>query len=180
MDSYLGGVLENTLGATDMQLKQRNLAVVDANTDSRIYQFTIENQVLDYVKTALRNTLLADEERMGLPQKVSSVQFVTASLHRHLERLLNLEDEVGLIDASDTDKPHLMDKAIGLQREHELIRRMLNDLTQASHELDPTEEHYFRAYCRNAVHFLDKLDLHERAEMHMLHQLYNDDTGGEG
>jgi hemerythrin-like domain-containing protein len=87
---------------------------------------------------------------------------------------------VGLIDPSETDKPHLMDKAVVLQREHESIRRMLIDLSSAAHELSPSEEQYFYAYCRNALSFLDQLDQHERSEMLVLQQLYNDDTGGEG
>jgi hypothetical protein len=155
-------------------------AVLDIATDARLYQFTIENQVLDHVKTALRSTLQADAERMGLAQKVSSVQFVAASLHRHLERLLDLEDEVGLVDREDLDRPHLAEKVNGLQREHVEFRRRLHELSQAAHELSPAEEVYFHAYCRNTLHFLDQLDLHERAEMALLQQVYNDDVGGEG
>ena len=149
-------------------------------SDARYYQFTVENQVLDHVKKALRNSLTADADRMGVNRKVSTVQFVTESLVRHLERLLDLEDEVGLVDPTELDKPHLAERASVLQQEHRSIRKMLTDLSEASAELTTEEEPYFQAYCRNAVTFLDQLDRHEQAEMSILQQIYNDDEGGEG
>ena len=149
-------------------------------SDARYYQFTIENQVLDHVKKALRNTLTADAERMGVDRKVSAVRFVTESLARHLERLLDLEDEVGLVDPREVDKPHLVERASILQREHTSIRSMLLNLSEAAAELGTEQEPYFQAYCRNAIAFLDQLDRHEQAEMSILQQIYNDDEGGEG
>ena len=96
-------------------------------SDARYYQFTVENQVLDHVKKALRNSLTADADRMGVNRKVSTVQFVTESLVRHLERLLDLEDEVGLVDPTELDKPHLAERASVLQQEHRSIRRASAD-----------------------------------------------------
>ena len=150
------------------------------STEAKFYQFTIENQVLDHVKLALRNTLTSDTERMGLERKVSTVKFVTESLHRHLERLLDWEDEAGLVDPNELDKPHLIEKAGLLQREHQKIREMLNSLASTVAELTPEEETYFDAYCRDALAFLDQLDRHEKSEMLVLQQIYNDDEGGEG
>jgi hypothetical protein len=147
------------------------------HTDARYYQFTLENQVLDHVKKALRNTLSADAELMGMERKVSTVQFVTESLARHLERLLDLE---GLLDPSEITRPQLAERARGLQAEHIRIREMLMNLSEAAAELSTEQEPYFKAYCRNATAFLDQLDRHEQAEMSMLQQLYNDDEGGEG
>jgi hemerythrin-like domain-containing protein len=148
--------------------------------DDRFYQYTVENQVLDHVKRALRNTLTSDTERMGLERKVSSVRFVTESLERHLQRMLDFEDEVGLVDPLEANKPHLVEKAASLQREHEQIRLLLQDLSEAAANLTSAEETYFHAFCQHAASFLNTLDKHENQEIEVLQQIYTDDEGGEG
>src|SRR5688572_18600921 len=123
-----------------------------AHSDARYYQFTLENQVLDHVKTALRKTVAADEDRLGLERKVSTVKFVTESLVRHLHRLLDLEDE----DQIDPEviKPHLTEKANSLEREHTDFRQQLNHLSETVAEISADNEPYFDAFCRDLVAFL--------------------------
>ena len=148
---------------------------------------TIE-QVFDLIElqensrkaAGLDPALASDEERMGLERKVSTVQFVTESLNRHLQRMLDWEDEAGLVGTEELDKPHLIEKAAALRKDHQQIREMLASLAEAAADLRPEEEPYFQAFCRNANAFLDQLDLHEKAEMLVLQQIYNDDEGGEG
>jgi hypothetical protein len=155
------------------------MTIETTKSDARYYQFTVENQVLDHVKTALRKTLASDEDRMGLERKVSTVKFVTESLVRHLRRLLDLEDEEGF-DPTETTKPHLAEKAAALQREHEQFREHLNRLGQSVAHITPDDEPHFNALCADLLALLDRLDKHEAAELQVLQELHNSDEGGEG
>lgn len=148
------------------------------HSDARYYQFTVENQVLDFVKTALRKTLASDEDRMGRERKVSTVKFVTESLVRHLHRLLDLEDEDGM--DPEVSKPHLAEKANSLQQEHMEFRQHLNRLAETVQEITPGDEPHFEAFCRDLLSFLDRLDRHETAELQVLQEMHNSEEGGEG
>jgi hypothetical protein len=150
------------------------------HSDARFYQFTVENQVLDHVKTALRNTLASDESRMGLERKVSTVKFVTESLVRHLHRLLDLEDETEAADPIEEIKPHLSDKTTALQVEHGQFRAILQELKDQVGGISPDNEPHFDAFCRDLLAFLDRLDQHEARELAILQELHNAEEGGEG
>jgi len=150
------------------------------HADARFYQFTVENQVLDHVKTALRKTLASDEDRMGLERKVSTVKFVTESLVRHLHRLLDLEDETEAADPIEESKPHLADKVAALQLEHSQIRAVLGEMSEQVSGITQDNEPHFNAFCKDLLSFLDRLDKHEAAELAILQELHNSDEGGEG
>ncbi len=148
--------------------------------DSRLYQFTVENLILDDVKNALRRSLASDEDRLGAERKISMVKFVTESLVRHLRRLLELEDEAEAADPIAEFKPHLADKATALQNDHCQFRTMLDELSEQVENLVPGNETYYSAFSREMLAFLDRLDEHEQAELEMLQEVHNSDEGGEG
>jgi hypothetical protein len=153
---------------------------ITAPPDARFYQFTVENQVLDHVKTALRKTLASDEDRMGLDRKVSTVKFVTESLVRHLIRLLDLEDEAEANEPIGELKPHLADKTSALHFEHSQFRGVLREMGDAVAEIRADNEEQFDAFCKDVLIFLDRLDQHEARELAILQELHNSDEGGEG
>jgi hypothetical protein len=150
------------------------------HSDARFYQFTVENQVLDHVKAALRKTLASDEDRMGLERKVSTVKFVTESLVRHLIRLLDLEDETEAADPIEESKPHLSDKAAALKFEHGQFRAILREMSDQVAGISPDNEPHFDAFCGELLAFLDRLDQHEARELSILQELHNSEEGGEG
>jgi hypothetical protein len=150
------------------------------HSDARFYQFTVENQVLDHVKSALRKTLASDEDRMGLERKVSTVKFVTESLVRHLIRLLDLEDETEAADPIAENKPHLAEKTAALQFEHSQFRAVLQEMSDQARGISPDNEPHFDAFCRDVLAFLDRLDQHEARELAILQELHNAEEGGEG
>jgi hypothetical protein len=150
------------------------------HSDARFYQFTLENQVLDHVKTALRKTLASDEDRMGLERKVSMVKFVTESLVRHLIRLLDLEDETEAADPIEESKPHLSEKTAALQFEHSQFRAILREMSDQVSGISADNEPHFDAFCRDVLAFLDRLDQHEARELAILQELHNAEEGGEG
>jgi hypothetical protein len=150
------------------------------SSEARLYQFTVENQVLDHVKTALRKSLASDEDRMGLERKVSTVKFVTESLIRHLIRLLDLEDETEGDDPIEESKPHLADKTATLQTDHGQFRAILNEMRDQVAGISAANEPHFDSFCKELQSFLDRLDKHEEAELAVLQELHNSDEGGEG
>lgn len=150
------------------------------HSDARFYQFTVENQVLDHVKAALRKTLDSDEDRMGLERKVSTVKFVTESLVRHLIRLLDLEDDTEESDPIEESKPHLSDKTAALTDEHAQFRAILNEMSDQVAGISSGNEPHFDAFCKDLLAFLDRLDQHEARELAVLQELHNSDEGGEG
>ena len=153
---------------------------VPTKSDAHFYQFTVENEVLNFVKIALRNTLAADEDRMGLERKVSTVKFVAESLVRHLMRLLELEDDAEAADPMPEAKPHLADRAAALQAEHSQFRVILEEMGDQAAALSADHEPQFDAFCAELTSFLDRLDQHEAAELAVLQELHNSDEGGEG
>lgn len=150
------------------------------DSSSTYYQFTVESEVLDHIKNALRGAIMSDGKRMGLDRKVSSVRFVAESLQRHLERLLDLEEEVGYQELLEEIKPHLHDRATLLLKEHMEIRKTLQAIAKMTPNLKPGDEPHFVHFCENVLALLDKVDRHERSERIILQELYCSDEGGEG
>jgi hypothetical protein len=148
--------------------------------EARLYQFTVENQVLDHVKTALRKTLASDEDRMGLERKVSTVKFVAESLVRHLVRLLDMEDADEAADPIGEAKPHLAEKVAALQLDHSQFRSILQEIGDQVAGITADNEPHFDAFCKDLLAFLDRLDQHEARELAVLQELHNSDEGGEG
>ena len=91
-------------------------------------QCWVEHQTLTHIKEALRVTLRWNVPSIGLPRKLSSVTFVLGSFHRHLERLMNLEEEGEYLACVEEAKPNLFHKVKALQHEHDQFRAALRDL----------------------------------------------------
>src|ERR687892_732863 len=89
----------------------------------------MEHQILDHVKQALRVTLDWKAPSIGLPRKMSSVQFTTKSFARHLLRMMDLEERDGYMTVVREQKPHLEHRVEKLERHHARFRQQLEDLT---------------------------------------------------
>lgn len=160
-----------------------NVHTMDA--EARYYHYTLENQVLDHIKSALRQTLTADEDRLGLERKVSSVQFVTESLQRHLTRMLDIEEIDSLLNPSDLmlnpeDSADFAERARKLQDEHAQMRNSLEQLGHMAKELEPDNETLLEEFSHDLTIFLNRLDRHELAEQKFLQELYESDEGEGG
>ena len=77
----------------------------------------MEHQILDHVKQALRVTLGWKVPSEGVPRKLSSVQFTLKSFQRHLERLMNLEEQDGYMVMVGEIKPNMQSRVDRLEDE---------------------------------------------------------------
>ena len=149
-------------------------------------QCWVEHQTLTRVKEALRVTLRWDVPSIGLPRKLSSVTFTLGSFHRHLERLMDLEEEGEYMACVEEAKPNMSHKVKALQHEHDQFRTALRDLLPslealAERELlvdEEEEEHFIRA-CQEIDDLLRRVDYHDAKERNLLYEAFHFDEGGE-
>jgi hypothetical protein len=140
----------------------------------------MEHKILDHVKQALRVTLDWKVPSIGLPRKVSSVQFTMKSFGRHLKRMMDLEERNGYMDEVRELKPNLENRVLRLQREHDEIRRRLSELAPEVEAMPALPEDQFAYVCTQIVDLLDFVDHHDVAEIELLQDSLLCDEGGEG
>jgi hypothetical protein len=143
-------------------------------------QTLLEHRTLEYVKQALRVTVDWDLESVGVERKLSSILFIVESLHRHLLRLMSLEESGGYMQAAIEEKPHLADQIRKLRADHDGFRRDLRALNDLVKEDNPIASGSLSSTCESLVAFLDQLDRHDRQETDLIHAAFYDDEGGEG
>src|SRR3954447_4846653 len=96
--------------------------------DSAASTACMEHQVFEHIKQALLVTLNWQTPSVGIPRKLSSLQFTIKSFQRHLERVLSVEEEGGyMTDAMET-KPYLQDRVEQLAKDHARYRDRLRKL----------------------------------------------------
>jgi hypothetical protein len=148
-------------------------------------QCWVEHQTLTHVKEALRVTLRWDVPSIGLLRKFSSVTFTLGSFQRHLERLMDLEEEGEYMACVEEAKPNMCHKVKVLQHEHNQFRTALRDLLPSLEVLakreilvDDDEEHFIRA-CKEIDNLLRRVDRHDAKESDLLYEALQIDEGGE-
>jgi hypothetical protein len=140
----------------------------------------MEHQILDHVKQALRVTLDWKAPSIGLPRKMSSVQFTTKSFARHLIRMMDLEERDGYMAVVREQKPHLDHRVKKLERQHEKFREYLEELTAPIASLTALPEDEFEFVCSRIAELLDLVDQHDVEEIELLQDTLLCDEGGEG
>lgn len=147
---------------------------------ARLRQSLAEHDLVEHVKQALRLALSWNVEVVGVSRKLMSVKFCGESLGRHLDLLMEMEEQGGYLDDVAECKPNLYQQAVALCNEHGQIRtvvqRVLNDVQAFNSE----DEAAFNALCGEVERLLQKLDAHEERERDMIFELYCADEGGEG
>jgi hypothetical protein len=140
----------------------------------------MEHQILDHVKSALRVTLEWRAPTIGLPRKMSSVQFTTQSFMRHLRRMIELEEQDGYMAIVLEQKPHLEHRVAKLRRQHAQFRECLEELAPAVAAITALPEPEFERVCRQIVGMLDRVDQHDFDEIELLQESMLCEEGGEG
>src|SRR3954471_23577512 len=90
-------------------------------------QGLFEHELLERLKEALRLAKSWSVESVGFERKRSSVCFTAQSMCRHLERLMELEEEGGYMCEVLEAKPQLADDITVLRSDHDAFRRMLGE-----------------------------------------------------
>ena len=140
----------------------------------------LEHQILDHVKQALRVTLQWKAPAFGLSRKISSVQFTTKSFMRHLERMMELEEEEGYMDAVRQQKPNIEHRVERLERQHEEFRELIEELKPEVAVLNVLPAARAQVICHRLVDLLNRVDQHDLEEIELLQQTLVCDEGGEG
>lgn len=145
----------------------------------------MEHQILDHVKQALRVTLGWQVPAVGLSRKLSSVQFTLKSFQRHLERLMDIEEEDGYMVVVAETKPHLAMRVERLEHDHDEFRRKIEHLLPEveslnAESLNRGESDAFESKCEEIYALLANVDRHDTQEIELLQETLLYDEGGEG
>ena len=147
--------------------------------ESSISTACLEHQVFEHIKQALLVTLNWQAPVVGMPRKLSSLQFTIKSFQRHFERVLSVEEQGGyMTDAMDA-KPHLHDRVEQLAKDHARFRDRLQKLMPELDETKEWEEPRFERICEDLRTLIADLDRHNEREIELLQDTLVDE-GGEG
>ena len=141
---------------------------------SLAHQTLVEHQILEHVKDALRLTLEMKISSASLARKLSSVRFMAQSFERHLDRLLDLEEDGGYMEMVRERRPQLTDEAARLRHEHAELRELLASIQQGLEGLADDDEERFHGVCHKLHDLLDRLDEHDAQEINLLEQVLID------
>ena len=150
------------------------------DTRSQVNAAWMEHQILDHVKQALRVTLGWQVPAVGLSRKLSSVQFTLKSFQRHLERLMDLEEQDGYMVFVAETKPHLSVRVERLEHDHDQFRREIRHILPEVEALNEFEGEEFEHVCGEIAALLEEVDRHDIEEIELLHETLLFDEGGEG
>jgi len=140
----------------------------------------MEHKILDHVKDALRVTLNWKVPSVGLPRKLSSVQFTLKSFQRHLERLMDLEEQNGYMVVVAETKPNMSLRVERLEHEHDVFRRRIRSLLPEVDALNEYQSDEFQELCADINELLEQIDRHDADEIDLLQETLLCDEGGEG
>ncbi|MBN1852056.1 MAG: hypothetical protein JW829_05000 [Pirellulales bacterium] len=141
----------------------------------------VEHRILGHVKNALRVALNWHVSDVGLPRKISTVRFTFQSFQRHLERLMDLEEEGGFMTSVAECKPNLHHRAEKIRCEHDKLRHAIPELVAKVESIsDYSSPHLFREACDEINQLLGRLDQHDHDEITLLQDAFHCDEGGEG
>jgi len=140
----------------------------------------MEHQILDYVKQALRVALDWQAPSVGMPRKMSSVRFTLESFLRHLERLMDLEEQDGYMVVVSELKPNMQHRIEQLERDHDQFREQSDRLLLEMEEISEYQSELFDQACCKIADFLAHVDRHDKKEIQLLQETLLCDEGGEG
>jgi len=140
----------------------------------------MEHQILHHVKQALRVTLDWKVPSVGFPRKLSSVQFTLQSFSRHLERLMNLEEQDGYFSWVAEMRPNMVFRVEQLEKDHAKFRHVMEDLLPIVEAFNEYQDEDFENICDEISAFLEQIDRHDTEEVDLLQEAFLMDEGGEG
>ena len=149
------------------------------NQELLIQQTKVEGQALEHVTQALETMLGWEVNQDGFTRKLLSVRFFTELYHRHLERLLALEEVDGYMESVAGLDPGLSGQIDSLHRQHEVFRVAIRKIAVRLDLASPTNLDEFNATCSDLRKLINEILEHLRREQELLVEAFNRDTGGE-
>jgi hemerythrin-like domain-containing protein len=143
-------------------------------------QIQVESSLLKCLIDGLRAILAWKVQEDDFTRKLSTVAFVSKSLRRHLDRLMNLEEIGGYMDIVMETKPNLGKKVERLCQEHERFRHVSKRISRRFEQASTTDQEAFEVMCADLAEFLDKVDRHGQREALLIQEAFKQEEGGEG
>lgn len=133
-------------------------------------QALFEHDLLEHLKKALRLAVEWEVRDVGLARKSSSVCFTAGSLGRHLERLMQIEEEGGYMREVVERKPNLADEVNALRADHEYFRNALARLMPTVADGKRLTETELTKLCDDCLMLLERVDQHDRKEIDLFQE----------
>src|SRR5580704_1324923 len=105
---------------------RRRVIIMDQRDIAR--QTLLEQQLLTNITQAIRTTIAWEPRSDGQAGKLRSIRFITASLERHMDHLMDLEEYDGYMSAALECSPNLAEKITALKHEHDQFRDQVHRL----------------------------------------------------
>lgn len=150
------------------------------DTKSQANAACLEHEILNHVKQALRVTLGWKVPAEGISRKLSSVQFTLKSFQRHLERLMNIEEQDGYMAFVGEIKPNMHFRVDRLEHDHGRFRRTMENLLPKVDTLSEYDAKEIATVCDEIYALLERVDHHDKEEIALLQDSMWLDEGGEG
>ena len=143
-------------------------------------QTLLEQNLLGNITQAIRNTIAWEPRSADLGGKLRSLRFITASLERHLDHLMDLEEYDGYMTGALECSPNLAEKINALKGEHEHFRDKVRRLLARLERLGNDDRTGVDRVCVELGDLLSRVDEHSRREADLLQEAFLRDEGGEG
>ncbi|QDT68424.1 hypothetical protein MalM25_13460 [Planctomycetes bacterium MalM25] len=141
---------------------------------------TAEQRVFAHIKEALRVMVEWRAPTVSQGRKRSSVRFALRSFCRHLERLMEFEEEGGYLPNVVDQRPNWEIRVGRLRAEHSDLRQRIDRLAPQIDDEGVWETERFESACAAIRELLDQVDQHDRDEIALLQETLLWDEGGEG
>jgi hemerythrin-like domain-containing protein len=90
------------------------------------------------------------------------------------------EQDDGYLVVVDQCKPHLVDRAKKLQREHAIFREIVDRVVPSMERISADDRPRFERHCDELSELLNQIDRHDQRETDLLQEALYLDEGGEG
>lgn len=101
-------------------------------------------------------------------------------LSEHLKKHMMLEEANGYLRDVQTRRPTLAHEVERLQREHDELGRLMDQVQAALEELRPDDNLLTRSCCVRIATLLSYVEQHEEQEQRLVLHVYCQDIGGSG
>ncbi|MES1213485.1 MAG: hypothetical protein ABUL64_02770 [Singulisphaera sp.] len=144
------------------------------------HQTLLEQNLLTNITHAIRTTISWEPRGNDLGGKRRSLHFITSSLERHLDHLMDLEEYDGYMSAALESSPNLAEKITALRKEHETFRDAVHRLVAKLERVANDDRTGLDRVCVEIGDLLSRIDEHSRREADLLQEAFLRDEGGEG
>lgn len=141
---------------------------------------TREQRVLSHVRSALKVMVDWRAPTVSIDRKQSSIRHAMRSYLRHLQRLLDLEEQGGYLNEVIESRPYLQPEVSKLRLEHDQLRNRIRDFASRVDDNRAWSGDGFDGSCDSIRTLLEQVDSHDRDEIALLQETLMTDVGGEG